>query len=76
MFEAETWVRYVIDHGGPRQKVSTRSGYCSLLCTTVPDIEKSHFLDFLKVFEAETWVRCVVKHCGRHQHGFDTIGLL
>jgi len=39
--------------------VLTRSGYCSLLCTTVADIEKFQFLDFLKVFEPETWVMYV-----------------
>ena len=30
--------------------VSTRLGYYSLLCTTVADIEKFQFLDFLKMF--------------------------
>ena len=56
--------------------VSTQSGYCNLLCTTVTDIEKSHFLDFIKELEAETWVVYVIDHCGPRQHGFDTIGLL
>ena len=56
--------------------VSTRSGYCSLLCTSVADIEKVQFFDFLKVVEAETCVMYVIDHDGPRQHGFDTIGLL
>ena len=56
--------------------VTTRSDYCSLLCTTVANIEKSQFLDFFKVFEAETWLVYVVEHGGPRQGGFDTIGLL
>jgi len=34
--------------------ISIWSGYCNLLCTTVAKIEKSQFLDFLKVFEVVT----------------------
>ena len=56
VFEAETWVMYVIDHGGPRQSGFDTIGYCSLLCTTVSDIEKFKFLDFLKGSKAETWL--------------------
>ena len=52
--------------------VSTRSGYCSLLCITVADIEKFQFLDFSKVFEAETWVMYVIDHSRPRQHGFDS----
>ena len=56
--------------------VSTQSGYCSLLCTTVADIEKFQFLDLLKVFEPETWVMHVIDHGGLRQHGFDIVGIL
>ena len=56
--------------------VSTRSGYGSLLCTTVADIEKFKFLNFLKDLEAEIWLVYVIDHGGPRQSGFDTIGLL
>ena len=56
--------------------VSTWSGYCNLLCTTVADIDKFQFLDFLKELEAENWVMYVIDHGGPRQSGFDTIGLL
>ena len=56
--------------------VSTRWGYCSLLCTTVADIEMSQFLDFFKVFEAESWLVYVIEHGGPRQHDFDMVQLL
>ena len=56
--------------------VSTRLGYCSLLCTTVADIEKFKFLDFLKDLKAETWLVYVIDHGGPRQYGVDMVGLL